>query len=94
MAQLPAVRDCTIGSSGGLISMTAMPKRPGQINKDADPDVLPIAQAGIAVFVGPMQRDGGFKMREGCAVIAAVHQRMTENAMAEQERAGPGLRLG
>ena len=29
MSQLPTVRERTIGSSGGLIRIAAMPKRPG-----------------------------------------------------------------
>ena len=71
-----------------------MPERPAQLNKGADPDVLPVAKGGIAVLVGPMQRRGGFGMREGCTVIAAMDQRMSENTMPDQERAGRGLLLG
>jgi hypothetical protein len=48
-------------------------------------------KGGIAVLVGPMQRRGGFGMREGCTVIAAIDQRLSEDAMADQERAGRGL---
>ena len=32
-------------------------------------------------------------MLEGCTVIAAIDQRMSEGAMGNQERAGGGLRL-
>jgi hypothetical protein len=71
MSQLPAVRERTIGSAGGLIWIAAMPERPGQHDKGADPDVLPIAQGGIAMLVGPIQRRGRFEMRQGCTVIAA-----------------------
>ena len=46
------------------------------------------------MLVGPMQRRGRFEMREGCTVIAARNQRMSAGAMADQERAGRGLRLG
>ena len=84
----------TIGGSGGLIRIAAMPKRPGQTDKGADPDVLPVAKGGIAVLVGQIQRRGRFEMREGCTVIAAMDQRPSEDAMADQERAGGGLRLG
>ena len=94
MAQLLAVRERTIGSSGGLIRIAAMPEGHGQLDKGADPDVLPIAKGGIAVLVGPMQRHGRFEMGKGCAVVAAIHQRISEDAMADQERAGRGLRLG
>jgi hypothetical protein len=90
MSQLPAVRERAISGSGGLIRIAAMPERPGQLDKGADPDILPVVKGGIAMLVGPIQRDGGFEMREGCTVIAAVHQRMTEGAMAYQERAGRG----
>jgi hypothetical protein len=88
MSQLPAVRERAIGSSGGLIRIAAMPERPAQLNKGADPDVLPVAKGGIAVLVGPMQRRGGFGMREGCTAIAAIEQRGSNGAMAHQERAG------
>jgi len=94
MSQLPTVRERPIGSARGLIRIAAMPKRPGQTDKSADADVLPVAKGGIAVLVGPIQRRGGFDMRQGCAVVAAIHQRMSEDAMADQERAGRGLRLG
>ena len=94
VAQLPAQCERTIGSPGGLIRIAAMPERPGQHDKGADPDVLPIAKGGIAMLVGPIQRHGRFEMRQGCTVIAAICQRMTEGAMADQERAGRGLRLG
>jgi len=94
VSQLPAQCERTIGSSGGLISIAAMPERPRQHDKGADPDVRPVAKGGIAMLVGPMQRRGRFEMREGCTVIAARNQRMSEGAMADQERARRGLRLG
>ena len=94
MTQLPAVPKRAIGSSRGLIRIAAMPKRPGQKDKGADPDVHPVVKGGIAMLVGPMQRRGGFEMREGRRVVAAPHQRKTEDAMTDQERAGRGLRLG
>src|SRR5262252_5637740 len=94
MSQLPAVCEGTIGGSGGPIRITAMPERPGQDDKGGDPDVLPVVKGGIAMLVGPMQRRGRFEMRQGCRVIAANDQRGTEGAMAHQERAGGGLRLG
>ena len=94
MSQLPAVRERAIGGSGGLIRIAAMPKRPGQDDKGADPDVLPVAKGGIAMLVRPIQRRGRFEMREGCRVVAAHHQRQSEDAMADQERAGRGLRWG
>jgi len=72
MSQLPAVRERTIGTTGRLIRIAAMPKRQGQMDKGADPDVLPIAQGGIAVLLGPIQRGGRFDMREGCTVITAI----------------------
>ena len=50
MSQLPALRERAIGSSGGLIRIAAMPKRPGQLDKGADPDVLPVAKGGIAML--------------------------------------------
>jgi hypothetical protein len=71
-----------------------MPKRPGQHDKGADPDVLPVVKGGIAVLVGPIQRRRRFEMRQGCTVIAAKDQRKTEGAMGNQERAGRGLRSG
>ena len=71
MSQLPAVRECTTGGSGGLIRIAAMPKR-RQLDKGADPDVLPAAKGGIAMLVGPIQQGGRFEMPEGCTVIAAV----------------------
>jgi Tn3 transposase DDE domain len=43
------------------------------------------------MLVGPIQRHGGFEIRQGCKVIAAPHQRLSEHAMADQERAGGGL---
>ena len=55
MSQLPAQCERTIGGSGGLIRMAAMPERPGQLDKGGDPDVLPIPKGGIAVLVGPIQ---------------------------------------
>ena len=72
MYQLPAQCERTIGSPGGLIRIAAMPKRPGQLVKDADPDVLPVAKGGIAMLVGPIQRGGRFDMREGCTVVATA----------------------
>src|SRR5262249_31012132 len=66
MAQLSAQCERTIGSSGGLIRIAAMPKRRGQIDKGDDPDVLPVAKGGIGMLVGPMQRRGRLEMREGC----------------------------
>src|SRR6516164_1914211 len=86
MPQLPAIRERTIGSAGGLIGIAAMPKRPGQDDKSADPDVLPVVKGGIAVLAGPIQRRGGFGMLEGCTVIAAIEQRLSEDAMTDQER--------
>src|SRR6516162_1088755 len=74
MSQLPAQCERAIGSSGGLIRIAAMPKRQGQLDKGAEPDVLPIAKGGIAMLVGPIQRCGRFDVREGCAVIAAIDQ--------------------
>ena len=94
MAQLLAVRERTIGSSGGLIRIAAMPKRRGQKRKGDDSDVLTVTKGGIAMLVGPMQRHRRFEMRAGCRVVAAPHQRQSEDAMADQERAGRGLRLG
>ena len=64
-ARLPAVRERTIGSLGGLARIAAMPKRPGQLNKGADPDVLPVVQGGIAMLVGPMHRRGCFRNAQG-----------------------------
>ena len=93
MTQLPAVRERTIGSSRGLIRIAAMPERPGQLAKRADPDVLPVVKGGIAMLVRPIQRCGGFEMRQGCRVIAANDQRRSAGAMGHQERAGRGLRL-
>ena len=89
-SQLLAQCERTIGSPRGLIRIAAVPQRQGQLDKGADPDVLP----GIAMLVGPIQRRGRFKMREGCTVVAAKHQRQSEDTMADQERAGGGLRLG
>src|SRR5262249_52912139 len=71
MSELPAIRERAIGSAGGLIRIAAMPKRPGQLDEGADPDVLPVIKGGIAMLVGPMQRGGRFEMREGRTVIAA-----------------------
>ena len=48
----------------------------------------------IPVLVGPIQRRGRVDMRECCAIIAAKDQRISEDAMADQERAGRGLRFG
>ena len=87
MSQLPAQCEGTIGGPGGLIRIAAMPKRPGRLDKNADPDVLPVAKGGIAMLVGPIQRRRGFEMRQGCTVIAAIDQRQSEDAMADQERA-------
>src|SRR4029077_7213997 len=94
MSQLPAQCERTIGSSGGLIRIAAMPERQGQMDKGADPDVLPVAKGVIAMLVGQIQRHGRFQMREGCTVVAAIDQRVSEDAMADQKRAGRGLRLG
>jgi hypothetical protein len=94
MSQLLAVRERTIGRPGGLIRIAAMPKRPGQDDEGADPDVQPVVKGGIAMLVRPIQRRGRFDMREGCTVIAANDQRQSEGAMADQERAGRGLRVG
>ena len=94
MSQLPAVGDRTIGSSGGLIGIAAMPKRPGQMDKGVDPDVLTIVKGGITMLLGPIQRHARFGVRQGCTVIAAKDQRISEGAMADQERGGGGLRLG
>src|SRR5262245_60723719 len=93
MSQFPAVRERTFRGSGGLIRMAAMPKRPRQDGKGADPDVLPVVKGGIAVLVGPIQRRGGFGMLGGRTVVAAKDQRISEGSMADQERAGRGLRL-
>ena len=54
----------------------------------------PVVKGGIAVLDGPMQRHGRFEMHQGCTVIAAMEQRLSEEAMADQEGAGGGLRLG
>src|SRR6516164_11769930 len=78
MPQLPAICERTIGGAGGLIGIAAMPKRPGQDDKGADPDVLPVAKGVIAMLVWPIQRHGYFEMRQGCTVIAAIHQRLSE----------------
>jgi len=91
MSQSPAQCERTIGSSGGPIWIPVMPKRPGQHDKGDDADVPSVVKDGIAVLVGPVQRRGGFGMREGCTVIAAIDQRLSEDAMADQERAGRGL---
>ena len=40
VSELPAIRERTIGGPGGLIRIAAMPKRPGQLDKDADPDLV------------------------------------------------------
>ena len=93
-SQLLAQCERTIGSPRGLIRIAAVPQRQGQLDKGADPDVHPVAQGGIAMLVGPMQRRRRFCMRQGCTVIAATPQRLSEGAMADQERAGRGLRLG
>jgi hypothetical protein len=90
MSELPAVGERTIGSSGGLIRIAAMPERPGQLDKGTDPDVLPIVKGGIAMLVGPIQRGGGFEMRESCRVVAAQDQRISEHPMAHPERADEG----
>ena len=94
VAQFAAVRERAIGGSGGLLRIAAMPERQGQISKRANPEVLPVAKGVIAVLVGPIQRHGRFEMREGCTVVAAPHQRQSDDAMADQERAGGRLRLG
>ena len=64
------------------------------MDKGVDPDVLTIVKGGVPVLLGPIQRGGGFDMRQGCTVIAAKDQRISEGAMADQERGGGGLRLG
>jgi hypothetical protein len=94
MSQLPAIGERAIGGSGRLIRIAAVPKRQRQLDKGADPDVLPVAKGGIAMLVGPMQRRGRLDMHEGCKVIAAIDQRGSEGAMGNQERARQGLRLG
>ena len=71
-----------------------MPKRPGQHVKGGDPDVHPVVKGGIAMLVRPIQRGGGFDMRQGCTVIAAKDQRISEGAMADQERAGGRIAIG
>ena len=88
MGQLPAIRERTIGSSGRLIRIAAMPECPGQHGKGADPDILPVVKGGIAMLVGPIQRGGRFEMRESRRVIAAKDQRPSEAPMGNQERAG------
>src|SRR4051812_38341949 len=70
-----------------------MPKRPGQHDKSADPDVLPIVKCGIAMLLCPIQRRSGFRMREGRTVIAAKDQTVSEDAMADEERTGQRLRV-
>jgi len=87
MSQLPAVRERTIGSSGGLIRIAAMPKRPGQHDKGADPEVLPVAESVIAMLVRPIQRHGRFEMGEGGTVIAAQHQKKAR--LRWPSRSGP-----
>ena len=94
VSQLPAIGERAIGGSGGLIGKAAMPKRYGQDSNGADPNVLPVAKDVIAMLVGPIQRRGRFEMGKGCAVIAAIRQRQSKGVMADQERAGGGLRLG
>ena len=94
MSQLPAIGERSIGSPGGPIRIAAMPKRYGQRDKGADPDVLPVGKGGIAVLVGPIQRRRRFEMREARTVVAAKDQRYSEGEMADQERARGGLRLG
>ena len=54
MSQLPAQCERAIDGLGGPIRIAAMPKRIGQDDKGADPDVLPVAKGGIAVLLGPM----------------------------------------
>src|SRR5215813_9798806 len=49
VSQLPAIGERAIGGSGGLIRIAAMPKRYGQHDKGADPDVLPVAKDVIAM---------------------------------------------
>ena len=94
MSQLPAVRERTVGSSGGPIRIAAMPKRPGQHDISADPNVLTVVKGEIAVLVGPIQRRGRFEMRQGCRIVAGKDQRPSEGAMGNQERGGGRLRLG
>jgi len=94
MSQLPAQCERAIGGSGGLIRIAAMPERPGQHDKGMDPNVLPVVKGGIAMLVWPIQRGGGFEMRETHTVIAALEQSLSEDLMALQERSGRGLRLG
>jgi hypothetical protein len=65
VSQLPAIRERTIGSSGGPIRIATLPKRQGQDDKGADPDVQPVAKGGIAMLVRPMQRRDRFEMRQG-----------------------------
>ena len=48
MPQLPAQCERTIGSSRGLIRIAAMPERPGQDGKGADPDVQPVVPSSLA----------------------------------------------
>ena len=55
MSELPAVFECAIGSSGGLLGIAAMPERPRQIHEGADADVLAVASGEFAMFVGPVQ---------------------------------------
>ena len=94
MSQLPAVRERSIGSSYGLIRIAAMPERPGQLDKGVDPDVLTVVKGGIMMLLGPIQRRGGFEMRQGGTVIATIDQRISEGAMADQERAGGRIAIG
>ena len=55
MSQLPAQCERAIGSSGGPIRIAMMPERPGQHDKGADTDVLPLVKGRIAMLVGPIQ---------------------------------------
>ena len=50
MAQLPAQYERAIGGPGGPIRIAVMPKRQGQLDKGADPDVLPVAKGVIAML--------------------------------------------
>ena len=73
VSQLPAQCERAIDGSGGPIRIAAMPKRPGQDDKGADPDILPVAKGVIAVLLRPIQGRGRFDMSQGCTVVAAMH---------------------
>jgi hypothetical protein len=55
MSELPAVFECAIGSSSGLLGKAAMPERPRQIHEGANADVLAVASGEFAMRVGPVQ---------------------------------------